>query len=200
MAGYINPREQQKAAKIRNLLKEVSLLKSKVISAVHKGHPFQELTEEIDVKVGEADKLSLELVEYLKENYPTSFNVYQDYIPEEYENYFTNILINNTEDGQNLSKIIKRYNDKLADCDILILKPISADKYYVIFNNNGKPSLVVNHLERIAMEDHFYEFMERVGLTLEAVNKLYDFPDNKSVENSIEFIWPNKVKTNQKLV
>ena len=197
MAGYLNEKEERKAAEVRKLIREANILKRKTEIRWNNGNNFDELAGEYYKIKDKADKLSLELVDYLRKNYPKNFLTHEVILSQEYIEY-----INNNSDDEfdkNMLKLITKYNNLLPIHDILFLTNGDDTNFYVLFNNNGTPAFRIWMSFDMLMPQEFYIFMEEMGLTITAVNKLYPLPTPlKIIANP--GLWPNVVKSNYKLI
>ena len=182
MAGYKDSKEEIKAAEVRELISKANKLGKKIELKWKKDEDFEELAIEYYRLKGKADVLSLELADYLRQNYPNNFLVHNIKL--------TDKQINNITDLDTLNLI----NKLLPIHDIGFLIDESNTESYILFNNNGAP--VYEYISpNIRLGEGFYEFMEEMGLTLEAVNKLYSI---KII--GIPELWPNKVTKSNKLI
>lgn len=194
MIKYINENEQIKATEVRKLVKELNELRQELLEVDEDRE--QLLIKEIKNKRDNADKLSLELADYLKINYPDNFCVHRKIIPREYEDYLFDYFRIGKKNGK-IVEIIEEYRKSLDNYDIMLLHNEKRD--YIIFNNNEIPLLTYsNDKRKMKMSEKFYDFMEEMGLTLKAVNFLY-FEDRKKIYNPEIKIWPLNVKDVKKL-
>lgn len=203
MNSYKNIEEQQKAAKVRELTNEALELALKSLNQPG-GMKFLEKAAE---KGMEADKLSFQLVNYLRTNYPNNFKIKIGKIPEDYEYYFINNVGLNEEEQETFYEIMKKLKNKTNNHDILILsyQPlIGRPIMYVFFNDNEVLVGTKISDNKLYMPIEFYQFMEEMGLTLKATAELYDFPSLDQLRSgkilTRRNVWPNRVSITRKLI
>jgi hypothetical protein len=139
------------------------------------------------------------LVSYLKRNYPRNFLTYEIVLPKNVIEYLDEKSVDLQYDKDAI-KLLKAYNKSLPIHGITFLTDGKSLPYYVLFNDNGTASFAIYGKSNIIMPDNFYDFMEEMGLTVDAVNNLYNFPRPLEIANSRSNLWPNKIKQTTKLI
>lgn len=194
MTGYENPKEQQKAAEVRELISKArklweeevdSTTREQLIKLDQLGHEYYD----------KAEILSLELTDYLRLNYPKNFIYHKVFLgSNELERIF--------HDKKEIDKYIRNYNIKLNIHDIAIFTVAHNIRYYALFNDNGNPVISTDRGNMLSFGNEFYDFLEELGLTPDAANKLYGFEEGrgKYIVSLDLNKWPNKVKSSSKII
>ena len=192
MAGYVKSEEQIKAAEVRKLVNKSRKLWNEMDIKEKQGESIAELRRERDEIDNKANKLSLELAEYLKLNYPEYFRVSPIIVPNNYIRYIRN--------DKYIAQLLNEQNKKLNIHDIGLVMDDEEDIFYIFFKDNGNISFVKYISPNIIMPDNFYNFMEEMGLTIKAVNKLYELPNPLRIVWQKNNLWPNVVTSGKKLI
>lgn len=199
MARYINLKEQIKAAEVRKLVNEANQIRKKININTYYGQPVDKLVEDEKRLMMQADKLSFELVDYLKRNYPINFIIYDIPLPQQLIDHLYNLkTLPQMREDKNIINFIHQYNQILPIHSILLLtEGKNGPIFYILFNNDGHTSFSLNTSSSdLVLADEFYQFMEEMGLTLNAVNKLYDTDEIIAPPG----VWPNVVHLGKKVL
>lgn len=216
MNGYQNAKEQQTASNVRRLIEEGRKFKFQLYTDRRGGNltpkEIERLENEIQNLQEEADKLSLQLVTYLKINHPQNFKVNIAILTDEEVYYFNEVKTLNKEERKILYKINKNYGKKITNHDFLFLDHPQIEYVFFLFNDNGWISgsiIMKKGGDNTIKFPDFLNFMEVMGLTLKAANLLYDFsilstlpyhPKPNTIIISATSFWPNKITTSKKLI
>lgn len=208
MNGYLNIKEQQKATKVRKLVKEKLRLKLHISKNNLTGGEIKILKGGIKNLQNEADKLSLELVDYLKQNYPNDFLIKMIEWEDKDIGYFNYLKVENKEQLKVFKMKMSEYGKQFSKYNFLFFDHLYAK--YTIFKVFRRTIFKMGEINNILqMPSKFYQFMEEMGLTKRAVMKLYDFkeleklPYHPLINIIINYPinhWPNRVKINEKLI
>ena len=169
MDQLLNYTNKKKAGKVRKLVKNNNLDK--------------------------ANLLSLEISEYLYSQYPDSFNIKFHTLTEKEENDIRNLQ--GEKEIVNYLKTLTEYLKNSYPTDILIFSYIEEDD---IEENREKPlfTYFMSQTEPFDEEDlyltmpnSFYKFLETLGLTIVAANKLYNLKNISKYEN-FDYLFPRE--------
>lgn len=183
MDSYLNEENNIKAAKVRKLIKEGNRADS------------GELWDQ-------ADTLSLELVEYLKKNYPDKFNI-QIYDLPNYIQYIDMGILT-------LNKLINwmpEINLEIHNVGIIRWNyPKDTLNMAVTLFQDEKLELNKYPDNFLMPPENFYNFCESMGLTMKAASKLYkvrdykgEYPNFPTQFVTIGGLWPDIIQESKKI-
>lgn len=161
MEGYSDSENKRKANKVRQLIR-ISIDKR------NRGEDGEE-------ELAEARKLSKELAEYLKTNYPLSFNINHRVLYKTEWNLLMQYFLNGNTTNKILNQIIKENNIKTHD--VLFIydnNDKSFKRNLAIFFDDEGSYFKFNEMRKIEGPKEWYEFIERMGLLPEEAAKLYN--------------------------
>lgn len=179
MDGYSEPENEAKARKVREIVHFYTTYEQKLTS------------DQVLNLIDEANKLSLELADYLRLNYPDSFNFKKiKYDTEEEIEFEKRSSFPLSELPENIQKIWQdielKYKPKVHDyyeIKINAWKYAEVLRMYFFVEENKVYGSILSFIPE------FFDFMERMGLTEPAYTKLYG-----TKINSHGYYWPNKVR------
>lgn len=161
MEGYADAENKRKANRVRQLIR-ISIDK-------------RNDEEDGDEELREARKISKELAEYLKTNYPTSFNIhYRLLYGKEWESLFQYL------NGNGENKVFKRLVDfhQIKVHDILVVQNLEnnslSKRSLAIFFDDQGPHFTIGYGDELQGPKEWYEFTERMGLLPHEAGYLYD--------------------------